>query len=218
MGIKIRTITLAIGAAITVATVQAQPPDQGGDCFSVQQSRGVPTVAVGGTVIPYKEVTLSAQLPGRVTRLAGIEGDTFKKGTLLVLLDTAELVAKRREAEAQLYSADAQLRNAGVQYNRELWSPKSDASPGGMGVPNLFDQMFTRPMESMGGQREYGAERYSDVYSSEVQIQEAQSAMARMQATIQQIDAKLRDARSIAPFDGVIMKKFVEIGDTVQPG
>lgn len=39
-----------------------------------------------------------------------------------------------------------------------------------------------------------------------------------MQAQIQQIDAKLRDARSIAPFDGVIMKKFVEAGDTVQPG
>ena len=39
-----------------------------------------------------------------------------------------------------------------------------------------------------------------------------------MQAEIRAIDAKLRDARSVAPFDGVIMKKFVEVGDTVQPG
>jgi len=218
MGIKTRALAVAVGFAVPAATIHAQPPAPGGDYFSVQQSRGVPTVSIGGTVIPYKEVTLAAQLPGRVTQLAGIEGDSFKKGAVLVALDEAELRAKRRAAEAQMLSADAQLRNAGVQYSRELWSPRADAPPGGMGVPNLFDQMFTKPMESFAGQRQYGAERYSDIYSSGVRIQEAQSAMARLQAEIQQIDAKLRDAKSIAPFDGVIMKKFIEMGDTVQPG
>jgi len=39
----------------------------------VQQSRGAPTVSLGGTVVPYKEVTLAAQVPGRVKYLAGIE-------------------------------------------------------------------------------------------------------------------------------------------------
>ena len=87
-----------------------------------------------------------------------------------------------------------------------------------MGIPNLFDQMFTKPMESFTGEREYGAERYSDLYASSVRIQEARSAIMRLQAEIAQIDAKLRDAKSIAPFDGVIMKKFIEMGDTVQPG
>jgi RND family efflux transporter MFP subunit len=78
--------------------------------------------------------------------------------------------------------------------------------------------MFTKPLESWGGQRQHGAERYSDIYSSGVGIQTAQSAIAQLHAQIQQIDAKLRNARSIAPFDGVIMKKFVEMGDTMQPG
>ena len=218
MGIKTRALVLAVGFAVSAAMVHAQPPAPGGEYFRVQQSRGVPTVSIGGTVIPYKEVTLAAQLPGRVTYLAGIEGDAFKKGTLLVSLDATELIAKRRAAEAQMLSANAQLRNAGVQYTRELWSPRADTPPGGMGVPNLFDQMFTKPMESFAGRRQYGAERYSDIYSSGVRIQEAQSAIARLQAEIQQIDAKLRDAKSVAPFDGAIMKKFIEMGDTVQPG
>jgi len=218
MKIKMHAVALAVGVITPVAMAYDQVPAQTGEYFSVRQSPGVSNVSVGGTVIPYKEVTLAAQLPGRVTQLAGIEGDTFKKGALLVMLDTIELTAKRRAAEAQMLSADAQLRNAGVQYHRELWSPRADTPPGGMGMPNLFDQMFTKPMESWVGRREYGAERYSDIYSSGVRIQEAQSAMARLQAEIQQIDAKLRDARSIAPFDGVIMKKFIEAGDTVQPG
>lgn len=218
MKIKMHAIAMAIGIVTPAAMAYSPLPAPTGEYFSVQQSSGVSSVSVGGTVIPYKEVTLSAQLPGRVTQLAGIEGDTFKKGALLVTLDTDELLAKRRAAEAQLLSADAQLRNAGVQYQRELWSPRADTPPGGMGMPNLFDQMFTKPMESWGGGREYGAERYSDIYSSGVRIQEAQSAIAQLHAQIQQIDTKFRDARSIAPFDGVIMKKFVEAGDTVQPG
>ncbi|KOR30257.1 RND transporter [Achromatium sp. WMS2] len=207
-----------IGAALATPIAYAQNSTNGRDYFVIQKTERSAIVSIGGTVVPYREVTLSAQLPGRIVRLAGIEGDRFKKGSVLVVLDTAELMAKRRAAEAQMSSAIAQMNNAGVQYSREIWSPRSDASPGGMGMPNLFDQMFTKPMENWVGRRQYGAERYSDIYSSGVRIQEAQSAIARMRAEIQQIDAKLRDARSIAPFDGVIMQKFIEAGDTVQPG
>nr|WP_245232256.1 efflux RND transporter periplasmic adaptor subunit [Thiorhodococcus minor] len=189
-----------------------------GETFVVQQAQGAPTVSLGGTVVPYKEVTLAAQLPGRVTYLAGREGDAFDEDELLVAIGDEELVAKRRAILAQMAAADAQLRNAGVQYTRELYSPRSRTSPGGMGLPNLFDQMFTRPVESFIGDRDQRAERSADVYASGIQIQEAQSAMLRLQAELQALDSKIRDARSIAPFDGVIVKKFIEVGDTVQPG
>jgi multidrug efflux pump subunit AcrA (membrane-fusion protein) len=212
---------LAVGIAsaviFTVGALAAAPAGTG-DYFVVQQSQGVPHVSLGGTVVPYKEVTLSAQLPGRVKYLAGIEGDTFKEGDLLVELDDSELKAKRQAAMAQLANADARLRNAGVQFNRELWSPKSRSAPGGMGMPNLFDQMFTRPMEDFVGERDEGAERGADIYSSRINIQQAQNTMYQVRAEIRAIDAKLRDARSVAPFDGIIMKKFIEVGDTVQPG
>ena len=189
-----------------------------GEYFVVQQSRGAATVSLGGTVIPFKEVTLSAQLPGRVKHLAGIEGDGFEKGTLLVAIDDQELLAKRRSAIAQLANADAQLRNAGAQYTRELWSPRSREPMSGMGMPNLFDQMFTDPMESMMGRRTETGARSIDLYSSHITVQQAQNSILRAQSEIQAIDAKLRDAKSVAPFDGVITKKFIEVGDTVQPG
>ena len=35
-------------------------------------------VSLGGTVVPYKEATLAAQLPGRVESIAGEEGDSFE--------------------------------------------------------------------------------------------------------------------------------------------
>ena len=213
MGACLLAFSLAVGG-----TARAQVPGDTGEAFVVQEAQGAPTISLGGTVIPYKEVTMAAQVPGRVSFLAGIEGDSFKEGDMLLAIDDAELMAQRRALIAQMASADAQLRNAGVQYSREIWSPQASASPGGMGMPNLFDQMFTRPMESVVGDRSRGAERSADLFASGTRIQEAQNAILRLQAELQALDSKLRDARSIAPFAGVIVKKFVEVGDTVQPG
>jgi RND family efflux transporter MFP subunit len=189
-----------------------------GETFVVQQAQGSPTVSLGGSVVPYKEVVLAAQLPGRVTFIAGREGDTFKEKDTLIAIGDEELLAKRRALLAQMASADAQLRNAGVQYSREIYSPQSRSAMGGMGLPNLFDQMFTRPVESFVGERDRTAERSADLFASGVQIQEAQNAILRLQAELQALDSKIRDARSIAPFNGVIVRKMVEVGDTVQPG
>jgi multidrug efflux pump subunit AcrA (membrane-fusion protein) len=214
-----RKLSIATLAAFLVVTASAAARDsQFEDIFVVKQSSEVPTVVISGNVVPYKEVTLAAQLPGRVKFIAGIEGETFESGTTLVALDEDELLANRSAAYAQLAAADAELRNAGVQYSRELWSPQSSSGPGGMGIPNLFDQLFTQPAESFIGQRDRGAERSADLFGASTRIEQARSAIMRTQSEIRAIDAKLRDAKSKAPFDGVIVEKFVEEGDTVQPG
>lgn len=213
--IAIQRGLLAAGLLCVASATYAAP---GGAEFVVKEAEGAPTISVGGTVIPYKEVTLAAQLPGRVKYLAGIEGDRFKKDDLLVALDDRELLANRSALIAQMSAADAQLRNASMQYQREVFAPRSRTPVGGMAIPNLFDQMFTRPLENVTGSRSTGAELSADLYASGTQIEQARSAMLQLQAELQALDAKLRDARSIAPFDGVIVRKFIEIGDTLQPG
>ena len=80
-------------------------------------------VSLGGTVVPYKEATLAAQLPGRVESIAGEEGDSFEEGATLVTISDDELLAQRRAAFAMLSNAEAALRNAGVQYSRQWVSP-----------------------------------------------------------------------------------------------
>jgi multidrug efflux pump subunit AcrA (membrane-fusion protein) len=211
-------ISAVTSAALVAAAVATANDTQFQDIFVVKQSSETPTVVVSGNVVPYKEVTLAAQLPGRVKFIAGIEGETFETNTTLVALDEDELLANRSAAYAQLAAADAELRNAGVQYSRELWSPQSSAGPGGMGIPNLFDQLFTQPAESFIGQRDRGAERSADLFGASTRMEQARSAIMRTQSEIRAIDAKLRDAKSKAPFNGVIVEKFVEEGDTVQPG
>lgn len=211
------TIAFLSGPALAAEETQQSIEDTN-KWYTVQASAGGVTISLGGSVIPYKEVTLAAQLPGRVKSIAGIEGDEFRTNELLISIDDRELLAQRSAAMAQLATAQAEIQNAQVQYTRELWSPRSRQAMGGMGMPNLFDQMFSRPMGDAFGDTDSDAERHADLYSSGTRIQQAQNSALRAQAEIQAIDSKLRDAQSLAPFDGVITKKFVEVGDTVQPG
>ena len=176
-------------------------------------------VSVSGTVIPKKEVTLSAQLPGRVELIAGEEGDPFSEKTVLVALDDRELLAQRRAAIADWRNAQATLRNAGIQYSREYWSPDSpNKAPGGMGLPHLFDQFVTKPLSDLLNQSDESLDRRADLHRYGTQLEQAQGSLMQAESRIEQIDAKLRDAESQAPFAGVITKKLVEVGDTVQPG
>ncbi|HFB66255.1 MAG TPA: efflux RND transporter periplasmic adaptor subunit [Aeromonadales bacterium] len=190
------------------------------EIIEVGSHKDVEHVYLGGSVVPYKEVTLSAQMPGRVEYIAGDEGDSFTAGTLLVTISDENLLAKRKAAVAQYDQAVAALQNAQVQYNRELWSPRSENATQmpGMGMPGIFDQMFTKQIGDTLGYGDKDVQRRADLYNSGASVNQAQSQVRSAREAINQIDAALRDTRSIAPFDGTIIKKMVEVGDTVQPG
>lgn len=178
-------------------------------------------VILGGRVIPLKEVTLSAQIPGRVVMIAGEEGDAFKAGTELLKINDDDLQAKKAAAEAQLESARNSLQNAQVQYNRELWNPRvyNPRPMAGMGFPSMFDGFFNKFDDN--GFLDNGnksIERHADLVGQGTQVATARSRVQEAESGLRAIEAKLRDTVAIAPFDGIIMKKLVEIGDTVQPG
>jgi len=175
-------------------------------------------VILGGTVIPLKEVTLAAQMPGRIVSIAGEEGDEFTAGTLLVKINDDELQAKKIAAEAQLASAQNQAQNAQVQYNRELWNPRvyNPRPMAGMAMPTMFDGFFDD--NSFGRDNNKGIERHADLVSQGTQVASARSQVTAAESGLREINNKIRDTEAVAPFDGVITDKMVEIGDTVQPG
>ena len=212
--------TTALQAA---PNVQQNTASNGDDVVTVMANQMGATVTLGGTVVPYREVTLTAQVPGRIEFIAGTEGDWFKAKQLLVTIDDDALLAKRRAALAEFNNAASAIQNAQVQYSRELWSPQSRsiAKSPGMGMPSMFDQMFTQPMAGMMPGNTGGTpwvDRQADLYSQGHQVSQAQGRHLRARSQIEEIDAKIRDSRAIAPFEGVVVRKLIEVGDTVQPG
>jgi len=214
------TLFVAVWNTGTPAEAITQPNNANFQTALVTTIRIGGNATIGGTVIPFKEVTLSAQIAGRVTFLAGKEGHRAKKGQILVRIDDEAIQAKRRAAAAQIYKADSAMRNSKMQYSRELYSPQinSVTRVPGMGMPSMFDQFFTRGFSNMMGQSNPGLERQANLYAQGSRVNQAQSGLMQARANLEALNARLKDAHSVAPFDGLVVEKLVEVGDTVQPG
>ncbi len=191
--------------------------------ITVENGKTGAHVVLGGTVTPYREVTLTAQMPGRVEFIAGVEGDWFDEGQILVAVDDDDVMAQRRQAMADLYGHSSSLQNAQAQYSREFWSPQAfqgqQTAPSMGYFPSMFERFFG------GGSAAHPNSginpwvvRDVDLYSQGTHVNRAKSGIYGARSRIDEIDARLRDTRTISPFEGVVVKKLVEVGDTVQPG
>ncbi|MGD1982428.1 MAG: efflux RND transporter periplasmic adaptor subunit [Chromatiaceae bacterium] len=212
-------------AIVTLTLLLAQAPTtfsaSGYEVHQVSRQAIEMTLSFAGTVTADKTLQLTAQMPGRVADIAGREGAAFDQGAVLVELDDTALLARLEAAIANRDAAIADMRNARVQLDREVFSPRSNSSaaaPGGMGMPAMMDQFFTNPMQDMVGLRNRGPELRSDLIGAETALAQANTRMKSAEANIKEIQSRLRDTQGIAPFSGVIQKVHVEIGDTVQPG
>ncbi len=207
------------GATLNQASVPAAYPMQP-QIITVSNTQTGTSIVLGGTVVPLREVTLSAQIPGRIEFLAGIEGDWFQPGQVIAAVDDDDLQAKRRQAIAHINGQVSAVQNAQVQYSREFWSPQSRniGRMPGMALPSMFDQIFTRPWGSAMGMGNPLLDRQADLYTQNSQLGLARSQHIGAISQLQEIDASLRDSKAVAPFSGVVVKRLVEVGDTVQPG
>lgn len=207
-------MSLSVGIMLS-ATVFAKA-----EFVSIESTTSSRQMILGATVLPYKEVTLTAQLSGHVMTLAGEVGDTFTIGSFLVKINDDVLVARRKMAEADLNSAKASLRNAHIQYKREVVSPKSRniSKLQGMGLPAVLDLYLTQRLADRMGTLDTSYNRYSDLIYAATHVNQAKSHVLQTWSRLNEINANLNHAVSIAPFEGMILQKMVEVGDTVQIG
>jgi membrane fusion protein (multidrug efflux system) len=104
--VKFRQIQTAIaqGAAF-------QPPPEAVTTIVASEERWASTLTAIGTVAAVRGVTVSADLPGVVDRIAFESGQSIRDGDVLALLDT-------RQERAQLAAAEAQRDLARISFAR----------------------------------------------------------------------------------------------------
>jgi membrane fusion protein (multidrug efflux system) len=97
-----------------------QPPPDAVTTIVAAQDEWPSTLNAIGTVAAVQGVTVSADLPGVVARIAFDSGSTVQKGDILVQLDT-------RQEQAQLAGAESQLELARVNFERMQGLVQQDA-------------------------------------------------------------------------------------------
>jgi len=179
----------------------------------VEKIQDQSSIAISGRVIAFKEITFTAQRPGRIEFIAGEEGSWFAAGQIVLAQNDNDLLAQRYATLAQISSAQTALQNSHMQYNREMLSPtgSSQQPMPGMALPSMFDQFVSRGNNS-------GMQRQADIFSRYNGVSQAQANFQKAISQLRSNDEKLRDTQVITPFEGIITKKMVEVGDTVQAG
>jgi membrane fusion protein (multidrug efflux system) len=88
-----------------------QPPPEAVTTIVAAQESWPTTLAAIGTLAAVQGVTVSADLPGTVERIAFESGESVRRGDVLVQLDT-------RQERAQLAAVEAQRELAGLNFDR----------------------------------------------------------------------------------------------------
>src|SRR5215510_887019 len=104
--VKFRQIEEAMGQAAAF-----QPPPEAVTTILAQEEKWPATLSAIGTVAAVQGVTVSADLPGIVSRIAFESGASVHEGDLLVQLDT-------RQEQAQLAAVEATRDLARLNFDR----------------------------------------------------------------------------------------------------
>jgi len=207
--------------------------------FAVLRDDGSHLVVASGTV-EATEADLGFQSPGRIERIAVLEGDRVVAGQELAWLDRSELRARRRAAEAQAAAARAVL----AELERGFRPEEIAQGRAALRAAEQRDSDARRDLERArhlfdgGAVSQQTLDRAETAYElAMADLQSAQEALeiletgprqeriaaqrailAQAEAAVAQIDAALDFAVVRAPFDGLITVRHREPGETVAAG
>lgn len=162
------------------------------------------------------EVTVAAEVGGRLLAFGLEEGDRLAKDTVVGVVDTIPLVldrrslvarrqaaaARTREADANIAALEVQLSIADREQARTERLLKQSAATAQQGDKSEHDARVAR--EQLTGAKAARGSAHQEV--------------AALDAQVASIDDKLARSRIRSPLTGTVLARYVERGEFVQPG
>jgi RND family efflux transporter MFP subunit len=189
-----------------------------------------PELHLFGRIETPRHAKLSAAIPAEVTELHISEGDKIRQGQLLISLDRAEEELRLQQREADLADSEAQLQLIlrDIETDREvlehmqnlyaLTKSKADRLKTLNSKNLIATERLEDTLQEVARQGIQLARQQAQVDNNPQQISQAEAAVSRNMAGLENQRIKLQRADIRAPFDGRISKLLVSPGDRVQPG
>ena len=201
-------------------------------------------LASGNGRIEAVEIDVSAKSPGRIKEILVGEGDFVKTGDVLARMETTQLEAQRRQAEAQFQRAGIGVDTANtliVQREAERTAAAAvvaqreaelDAAERTLkrseqlAASNTISQQVLdndRATERSAAAAVAAAEAQlaateAAINAAKAEVVDAQAAVDSAQAAIESIDAEIDDATLRSPRDGRVQYRVAEPGEVLGSG
>jgi HlyD family secretion protein len=152
-----------------------------------------------GTIKPRVEVQVGSQVSGTIKKLYADFESVVKEGDVIALIDPDTYKAKVGQAKANLLSAKANLEKAEVS------------------LADLLRTLHRKEeliKTSAISQQEFDtAQTNSD--NARAQVAVSKATVAQMEANLEEAELNLKYTRIVAPVNGVVTARNMDIGQTV---
>ena len=156
----------------------------------------------GGTVRSHREARLGVERAGRISEIEHREGTTVRRGEVVLRLDSST-------AERQLESARLQLQALDATHDATHAAEKLARQELARTEPLLERGVATA--EQMDHARSQADAAAADLKAAEARLSGAHAA-------VRLAENELAHHIVRAPFDGVVSRRLVEVGESVVPG
>jgi HlyD family secretion protein len=215
--VAIIAVVIVVGAAVvganlyfkreTGVTVNAEP-------IRTRDLEAI--VSASGKVQPKRQVNVSANTTGRVTRVAVEEGQRVKTGQFLLEIDPRSLDAQLQRGEASVAAAQSSLQQsrASVQQTRALLEL---ARQNLKRTQELWkEQLTTR--EALERAENDVQVREAELKTREQEIQTNEQRIKVEEAGLATTKYNLNQVIITAPMDGLVTRRSIEEGETAVLG
>ncbi|PID70942.1 MAG: efflux transporter periplasmic adaptor subunit [Flavobacteriales bacterium] len=145
-------------------------------------------LSVSGRVEAVNSANLSTRIMGTVNKVNVKIGDKVRKGQLLLSINSADMSAQLAQVNAKITEAEAAFENAKKDYER---------------YTSLFSE-------------ESASQKELDDITAHYNMAKARLTAAKQMKN--EVNAQFSYANIKAPFNGVVVNKFVKAGDIANPG
>ena len=227
---------LLITAAIAIAGYFLRDAILGASVEVQEVTRGdlIQTVVASGRVMTPLRVSVGAVITERVVRIPVDEGQTVRRGDVLIVLDDRDERAAVAQAQATVDQAEAKLRqlreyslpaaeqsllqaDANLRLSRQQYERNQELLAKGFISQSALDdakrnlEVAESQLKAVRLQVQTNAPNGSDYLM-------AQTARAQAHAAFEAANAKLEQTVIHSPADGVLIARDVEAGNVVQSG
>jgi multidrug efflux pump subunit AcrA (membrane-fusion protein) len=169
-----------------------------------------------GTVVAGTAATVSSKVMGVVKRVHVKEGDTVRRGDLLVTIDDMTFQSRLREAEASL--GEARKAEAAALSAVESTKAASDLAHATyvryLGL--LADQSVSRQELDEVEARE--RQSRAALAQAHEMAQASRQRVKQAEAAVSGAAVPIMDATILAPYEGIVTAKWIQEGDLASPG
>ncbi len=160
------------------------------------------TFVASGPIVVENQVDVAAQREGVVAKVAVDAGTMVRKGQLLGTLDDRQIAADKDAADAKVRSAAADLKG----WEGEVKVLQADRER----AERMWEaQLITK--------QDLEHARFK-VEADESEVERARENLRTAQATAKSLALELEKTRIVAPFNGVVARRYVRVGERVAMG